>query len=293
MAGELQHGMVWWTELMTRKPDGARAFYKGLLDLKPFVASMSDMSRTAKKGEPSYTMFIGLMDPVFHDLHLGVQPLPFANLLDTYPMLNGRGYPDTVNPAPLPAPEEKVAANYRSASVTSNPQSSLIQAQAGQKILLRISNLNITTFNSLSAMGLPMKVVGTGAHRVDRGILADRTGDDDEGNVATVLVQKAQRLGGTEAFHRVIAEDDVKVAGGERVEEAVTVFDRRGFGLKAMPAQLANDQLNVVGGVLDEKHTESRRGDCHRLLERRVRHTQRLNRRPEARKLSISHRIPR
>lgn len=32
---------------------------------------------------------IGLMDPVFHDLHLGVQPLPFANLLDTYPMLNG------------------------------------------------------------------------------------------------------------------------------------------------------------------------------------------------------------
>jgi FtsP/CotA-like multicopper oxidase with cupredoxin domain len=107
---------------------------------------------------------IGLMDPVFHDLHLGVQPLPFANLLDTYPMLNGRGYPDTVNPAPLPAPQEKIDAGYLSANVTSNPQSSLIQAQVGQKILLRISNLNITTFNSLSAMGLPMKVVGTGAH---------------------------------------------------------------------------------------------------------------------------------
>ena len=110
---------------------------------------------------------IGLMDPVFHDLHLGVQPLPFANLLDTYPMLNGRGYPDTVNPAPLPAPQEKIDAAtppYKSANESSNPQSSLIQAQAGQKILLRISNLNITTFNSLSAMGLPMKVVGTGAH---------------------------------------------------------------------------------------------------------------------------------
>ena len=109
---------------------------------------------------------IGSMDPVFHDLHLGVQPLPFANLLDTYPMLNGRGYPDTVNNSPtgLPAPDEKVAGNYRSANVTSNPQSSLIHATAGQKILLRISNLNITTFYSLSAMGLPMKVVGTGAH---------------------------------------------------------------------------------------------------------------------------------
>ena len=25
----------------------------------------------------------------------GVQPLPFANMRDTYPVLNGRGYPDT------------------------------------------------------------------------------------------------------------------------------------------------------------------------------------------------------
>jgi FtsP/CotA-like multicopper oxidase with cupredoxin domain len=104
------------------------------------------------------------MDPVFHDLHLGVQPLPFANLLDTYPMLNGRGYPDTVNLAPLPAPQEKIDAAYLSANVSSNPQSSLVQATAGQKILLRISNLNITGFYTLSAMGLPMKVVGTGAH---------------------------------------------------------------------------------------------------------------------------------
>jgi FtsP/CotA-like multicopper oxidase with cupredoxin domain len=107
---------------------------------------------------------IGSMDPVFHDLHLGVQPLPFANLLDTYPMLNGRGYPDTVNLAPLPAPQEKIDAAYPSANDSSNPQSSLVQAQAGQKILLRISNLNITGFYTLSAMGLPMKVVGTGAH---------------------------------------------------------------------------------------------------------------------------------
>jgi FtsP/CotA-like multicopper oxidase with cupredoxin domain len=107
---------------------------------------------------------IGSMDPVFHDLHLGVQPLPFANLLDTYPMLNGRGYPDTVNPAALPAPQEKIDGGYLSANVTSNPQTALIQAQAGQKILLRISNLNITGFYTLSAMGLTMKVVGTGAH---------------------------------------------------------------------------------------------------------------------------------
>ena len=38
------------------------------------------------------------MDHVFHELHLGVQPLPFKNMKDTYAMINGRGYPDTVNP---------------------------------------------------------------------------------------------------------------------------------------------------------------------------------------------------
>lgn len=111
-----------------------------------------------------YPLQIGSMDPVFHDASNTVQPLPFANMKDTYPMLNGRGYPDTVNPAPLPAPTEKIAAGYLSSNTSSNPVSLLVQAQVGQKILLRISNLNITNFYTLSAMGLSMKVVGTGAH---------------------------------------------------------------------------------------------------------------------------------
>ncbi|THJ25408.1 MAG: hypothetical protein CAF45_000930 [Nitrospira sp. CG24E] len=111
-----------------------------------------------------FPLQIGSMDPVFHDASNTVQVLPFANMKDTYAMLNGRGYPDTVNPAPLPAPVEKSDAGYLSANTSSNPISSLVQAQAGQKILLRISNLNVTRFYTLSAMGLTMKVVGTGAH---------------------------------------------------------------------------------------------------------------------------------
>ena len=35
--------------------------------------------------------------------------LPFAEMKDTYPMLNGRGYPDTKNPDPLIAPAESAA----------------------------------------------------------------------------------------------------------------------------------------------------------------------------------------
>jgi FtsP/CotA-like multicopper oxidase with cupredoxin domain len=111
-----------------------------------------------------FPLQMGSMDPVFHDASNTVQVLPFANMKDTYAMLNGRGYPDTVNSAPLPAPQEKVDYGFLSANTSSNPVSSLVQAQAGQKILLRISNLNVTRFYTLSAMGLTMKVVGTGAH---------------------------------------------------------------------------------------------------------------------------------
>ena len=98
-------------------------------------------------------------------------------------------------------------------------------------------------------------VVCTGAHRVDRGVLADGAGDDDERNVFGLLAEQAQRLGGAEALHRVIAEDDVEGARGERVEEVGAGFDGPGFGLEAMPAQLTSNQLHVVGGVLDEEHT--------------------------------------
>ena len=111
-----------------------------------------------------FPLQLGSMDPVFHDLHIDVQPLPFANMLDTFQMLNGRGYPDTVNPDTLPPPDEKVGAGVMSSLNSSNPVSSLISATAGQTILLRISNLSVTKYYTLGVMGLKMKVVGTGSH---------------------------------------------------------------------------------------------------------------------------------
>ena len=44
---------------------------------------------------------IGSFDGDFHDASETVQPLPFAEMKDRYPMLNGRGYPDTINPNSL------------------------------------------------------------------------------------------------------------------------------------------------------------------------------------------------
>jgi len=111
--------------------------------------------------DKEYPLQLASMDGDFHDASRDVQPLPFANMLDTYSMLNGRGYPDTANPdgANFPPPPSRADQN-----TSSQPLSSLITAQQGQTVLLRISNLSTTTYYSLSAMGLPMKVVGTGAH---------------------------------------------------------------------------------------------------------------------------------
>lgn len=114
-----------------------------------------------------YPIQLTSMDGTFHDLHLGIQPLPFANMLDTYSMLNGRSYPDTADPKgdgsnnlPIfPPPAERA-----DQGTSSQPLSSLITATQGQTVLLRITNLSTTHYNTMSAMGLPMKVVGTGAH---------------------------------------------------------------------------------------------------------------------------------
>jgi len=104
-----------------------------------------------------YPIQIGSFDSDFHDASMNVQPLPFANMKDKYAMLNGRGYPDTVNSAALTPPADN-------GNKPSQLVSSLIAASSGQKILLRISNLNVTNFYTLTALGLPMRVVGGGAH---------------------------------------------------------------------------------------------------------------------------------
>src|SRR3990172_10349020 len=72
-----------------------------------------------------YPVQMVAFDSNFHDLHIAVQPLPFALMKDDYPMLNGRGYPDTVNPNPLTPPAEN-------GGIASQKVSSLITATSGQ-----------------------------------------------------------------------------------------------------------------------------------------------------------------
>ena len=101
---------------------------------------------------------IGSFDPDFHDASLNVQPLPFSGMKDKYFMLNGRGYPDTVVAGSLPDTADPNGDLHES-----QPVSSLVTAAPNQRILLRISNLNITEFYTLGTTGLPMEVIGLDA----------------------------------------------------------------------------------------------------------------------------------
>lgn len=136
--------------------DGTPKTYNGK-NYTRFVYNDGDGSTGYDK---SYALQLSSFDHVFHEVHLGVQPLPFANMKDTYAMINGRGYPDTVNPDPLPAPAEN-------GGIPSQKTSSLIQlnrATEGEKLLLRLSNVSITSYFTVGTLGLPMRVVGSGAH---------------------------------------------------------------------------------------------------------------------------------
>jgi FtsP/CotA-like multicopper oxidase with cupredoxin domain len=114
-----------------------------------------------------YPIQLGGFDPEFHDASLFVQPLPFALMWDRYPMLNGRGYPDTVNPNPLPAPFDlDVCDGDCTGGIQSQAESSLITANQGEKILLRLSNLNITVSHNLISPSIPMRVVGMDAREL-------------------------------------------------------------------------------------------------------------------------------
>jgi FtsP/CotA-like multicopper oxidase with cupredoxin domain len=133
-----------------------------------------------------FPLQISGFDSVFHELHIGVQPLPFAMMRDNYPMINGRGYPDTVNSGPLPAPAEN-------GGIESQKISSLVTANAGQKVLLRVSSVATVDFYSLTVLGIPMKVVGKDAR-----ILRSSTGQNLSYMTSSVT------LGGGETYDVIL-----------------------------------------------------------------------------------------
>ena len=105
-----------------------------------------------------YPVQIIAFDGEFHDASEFIRALPFASMEDKYPMINGRGYPDTSNPDPIINQEGYDAQNLPTR----------ITATSGEKVLLRLSNVSITSPYTMTAPGLTLELVGRGA-RIYRG----------------------------------------------------------------------------------------------------------------------------
>jgi FtsP/CotA-like multicopper oxidase with cupredoxin domain len=168
---------------------------------------------------------IGSFDPDFHDASFAVQPLPFAAMRDRYFLLNGRGYPDT---SLDPLLEPMTTVDPLGKTQPSQPVSSLISAAPGDRILLRISNLNVTTFSTLGTSGLPMEVIALDARLLR---------DDDGNNMYYVT-------------------NSVTVGGGQSADVIITVPATATPGTTYFVYsknldQLSNDAENF-GGMMTE-----------------------------------------
>lgn len=152
----MQMGML--GNLYVKPAQNGTSFTIGTKTFTQFVYNDGDGSTGY---DVEYPVQLGSFDGAFHDASESTQPLPFALMKDNYPMINGRGYPDTVDERTDTFPTTPGANN--TVVPTSQPVSSLITANAGEKVLLRISNLSIYRYYTLQSLGIPMKIVGKDA----------------------------------------------------------------------------------------------------------------------------------
>jgi FtsP/CotA-like multicopper oxidase with cupredoxin domain len=114
-----------------------------------------------------YPLQIHGFDPNFHFVGMTFNPEGFSDMKDKYFLLNGRSYPDTVQSGPMATQTVDGAMHF------SQPLPSIINITQGQKALLRISDLDVTEYQTLASLGIPMKVVGYNAK-----LLRDQAGNN-------------------------------------------------------------------------------------------------------------------
>jgi FtsP/CotA-like multicopper oxidase with cupredoxin domain len=114
-----------------------------------------------------YPLQIHGFDPNFHFVGMTFNPEGFSDMKDKYFLLNGRTYPDTVTAGPLETVSADGSNHY------AQPLSAIITIKAGQRALLRISDLDVTEYQTLASLGIPMQVIGYNAK-----LLRDQSGNN-------------------------------------------------------------------------------------------------------------------
>src|SRR6266480_2204090 len=95
-----------------------------------------------------YPIQIHGFDPNFHFVGMTFNPEGFTDMKDKYFLLNGRSYPDTVMDGPLETQSSDGVNHF------SQPLPAIINIPVGKKALLRISDLDVTEFQTLASLGI-------------------------------------------------------------------------------------------------------------------------------------------
>ena len=171
-----------------------------------------------------YPLQIHGFDPNFHFVGMTFNPEAFADMKDKYFLLNGRSYPDTVV-----RPARDTEQRWVDALFAALP--SIINIPVGGRALLRISDLDVSEYQTLASLGIPMQVIALNAK-----LLRDQAGNN--------LYYKT---------------NSITLAGGESLDEfwmpATQASIPRGTFYLYTPNldHLSNDAENF-GGLMTEVH---------------------------------------
>jgi FtsP/CotA-like multicopper oxidase with cupredoxin domain len=182
-----------------------------------------------------YPLQIHGFDPNFHFVGMTFNPEAFADMKDKFFLLNGRSYPDTVTPGPMSTESSDGRVHY------SQPMSAIINIPVGGKALLRIADLDVTEYQTLASLGIPMKEVGFMAK-----LLRDQSGNNLEFYTNSIT------LGGGEALDVLLDASDAGCGSAgcaAKLYPAGSTFYLYTTNLD----HLSNDQENF-GGLMTEVH---------------------------------------
>jgi FtsP/CotA-like multicopper oxidase with cupredoxin domain len=172
-----------------------------------------------------YPLQIHGFDPNFHFVGMTFNPEGFADMKDKFFLLNGRSYPDTVSTGPLATQTADGKAHY------SQPLPSIINIPAGKKALLRISDLDVTEYQTLASLGIKMHVVGYNAK-----LLRDQAGNNMDYYTNSIT------LAGGESLDVILDASGPNYSAGQIFYLYTPQLDH-----------LANDAENF-GGLMTEIH---------------------------------------
>jgi len=183
-----------------------------------------------------YALQIHGFDPNFHFVGMTFNPEAFVDMKDKFFLLNGRSYPDTATPGPMATQSSDGRVHY------SQPLPSIINIPQGGKALLRIADLDVSEYQTLASLGVPMKMVGFNAK-----LLRDQSGNNLEFYTNSIT------LGGGESLDVVLDASDAACGGVVGCSTTMWPVGSVFYLYTPNLDHLSNDQENF-GGLMTEVH---------------------------------------